>query len=118
MKNNNREVIKDLMTAIENKMKELVPEMLKDEQLEWFIEWISDEVEDIRSDEEDAFFSMPESIQDSVNGEILQECISLLYDARVLADALVDEMSEEITIEEFRRRVDDIYDLLGEVVDA
>lgn len=63
---------------------------------------IKSEIDDVQSDEEDAFDNMPENLQDSIRGEESQDAIDSLQNA---SDAL-DELSEDSSIDDIYKAID------------
>ena len=58
-------------------------------------------IEDVKDEEENAYDSLPESIQDSERGENMQEAIDTLDTACDSIDTVVDSVDETInTLEE------------------
>lgn len=85
--------IKEVLYKVNNNID--VSELLLD------IEEIKDSLESIKNDEEFAFDNIPESLQNSIRGEQMQENIELFEDAINSCDELIGEElknSKEITI--------------------
>lgn len=63
-------------------------------------------IEDVQSDEEDAFDNMPENLQGSMRGEESEEAIDSLQNAYDALDDLSDESSREEIMDAISNAID------------
>lgn len=74
------------------------------EEIQSTLNNIKEGIEDVRDSEDEAFSNLPDSLQYSEKGDIMQECV----------DGLDDAISQ---IEDIASNIDDINEVLQDVID-